>query len=567
MKLSDSRRLTGPNLLTRGPAALVEVVLDPGESSDAAVAAWRTEVERLHGALGLPVPAIAIRIWPGGAACALPGAIDELLALTLVNDFAIESAVEILAGRPPLPLDAARTAIALELARSRNPSLLALQAEASRRGLPFLWDDELVSVGAGQFSRDWPIREIPPCEAIPWAELGTIPIALITGTNGKTTSSRLLARIVRSAGLVAGSTSTEGVTIGDRVIEAGDWTGPDAARLVLRRPDVEVAVLETARGGILRRGLAVDACDGALITNVGSDHFGPYGVGDLATMARTKAVIGSVVRPGGRVVLNGDDAILVALARTFQAEVVLFSTDAASPSVVAHRGRGGEAWIVRDGALVQARGEVELALLPVVEIPITFGGAARYNVENALGVAALATGLGLPRAAIAAGLRSFASGATDNPGRGNLFDVAGVRVLVDFGHNREAVRGVLALVDRLREGRGRLTVVTGAAGDRSDEDFRDVAREIHAHAPHRVLLRDLPDYLRGREPGVVPAIFRAELLRLGMAASAIAIAVSEAEALGRALDEAEPDDFIALLVHLDTDAVAALLSARGARPR
>jgi UDP-N-acetylmuramyl tripeptide synthase len=354
--------------------------------------------------------------------------------------------------------------------------------------------------------------------------------------------------MARLAGLRAGTSSSDGVVIDGRYVERGDWSGPDAARLVLRHPDVDVAILETARGGILRRGLAVETCDAALIINVSSDHLGSYGVDDLETMARVKAV---VARGARTVVLNADDPVLAALP--VAAPVVWFSA-AGSPTA---------RWSVRDGAITDGG----RPLIALAEVPLAFAGHAPYNVENALAAAALATALGIPEAAVVEGLRTFTSSHADNPGRGNVSEAGGVRVIVDFGHNPAAVRGVMRLAGALvaeRRGAaapGRLAVTVGMAGDRPDDEIVEVAREIAAGRPGRVLVRELPDYLRGRAPGAVPALLADALRTAGVAAEAITVVADELAAVRDALAHARPGDVVLVLVHLDP-AVDALIAAR-----
>jgi cyanophycin synthetase len=567
LRLLDSRRLTGPNLLSREPVALAEVGLEPGEDRERAAALWAQETARLCAAVELPLPRTFIRTSARGASLAFAAEIDVLMAATDINDWSVPSAAELLAGRPALEMESAIPPLREKLGLARRPRLLALQREARARGLPFLWDDELVSVGHGARSRSWPIGEPPEISQIPWHELGRVPVALITGTNGKTTSARLLARIAQLAGKTVGLASTDALAVAGRVLEQGDFTGPMAARTVLRHPEVDFAVLETARGGILRRGLAVEEADAALMTNVDDDHLGEYGIDTVDDLARAKAVVGSVVVPSGRVILNADDSRLLKLAGSFVAPTALFSLDASSAAVRDQVARGGEAWALRGEELVQLNPAGIEPILAAAEVALSFGGAARFNLANALGVAALASALGLPRAALLEGLRKFGPNAADNPGRANLALVGGVSVLIDFGHNPHGVRAIAPLAAELRRARGggRLFIISGGAGDRSDDNLRSLARELFAQQPYRVLLRDLDDYLRGRAPGEVPALIAAELIRLGLSAEAVAVAPSEVAALRTALDEARPGDFVLLLVHLDAEGVRATLAERMAQ--
>jgi UDP-N-acetylmuramyl tripeptide synthase len=580
MRLVDARRLTGPNHLARAPLVIVELAFEAGETAEHVLAVYRGELARMREALGLPgAVEMIVRLHRGGAIVGYEAPIDVMLACAEMSEWAAESAADALGGRGARSLETKRDEIAAMLARDRNLRLVALAREAKARGLPFLWDDGVVSVGSGRRSVSFARSDVPEVAAVAWDELGSIPTVLVTGTNGKTTSSRVLARVAKEAGLRVGTTSTGGITVAGEVLEDGDWTGPAAARIVLRRSDVDVAVLETARGGILRRGLAVDSCDAALVTNVSDDHIGLDGIDDVAAMAEVKGVVARAVRSGGAVALNAGDPRLVALAGTLATPVTLFADleDAAGASrvaaravIAAHRAKGGRVVFTRDGAIVSAIGDgaaAEREVIRISEVPITFGGAARYNVENVIGVVATAEALGLSEHAVVRGLRGFAM--HDNPGRGQVTERQGVTVLLDFGHNPEGVRAVMQLVASLRSrgqangnGKGTLTVVTGSPGDRSDQEIVDVARILYESRPDRVLVRELGDYLRGRAPGDVPALYERSLVELGLPADAFAIVGSEVEALERAFDGARPGDFVAVLVHLDHAEVQAFLDAR-----
>jgi UDP-N-acetylmuramyl tripeptide synthase len=567
MLLVDPRRLTGPNLLARTPLVVVELALDVADVLEHARDVYLQELGRMRAALGFfHEPSLIVRAHRGGAVFAYVEPIDVMLACTEMSEWAALSACEILGHRSPLPIEPKATEIEMMLAHDRSPRLLALEAEARRRGLPFLWDDEEVSVGAGAGSETWPRHAAPDVADVRWDSLRSIPIALVTGTNGKTTSTRILARLVKESGVRVGSTSSDGVEIGERMIEEGDWTGPVAARTVLRRKDVDVAVLETARGGILRRGLAMEWCDAALVTNVSEDHTGGYGIDDLAAMTRVKAVPARAVRKSGMVVLNAQDPKLVALAHTFDPAVMFFADldvadDAAKAAVDAHLRHGGRAVVAENGAIVSAAGDRRTALLGVAEVPVTFGGAARHNVENALGAAAAAVGLGVPHAAVVRGLRGFSN--ADNPSRGQVLEHAGVRLMLDFGHNPEGVRKILWLVDALRAGVGRLFVSLASAGDRSDHEIGEMSRWVATAAPELVMLRELPGYLRGRLPGDVPRIFEHSLEAFGFPRAKTVKVASEVESLRIALGRARAGDFVLVLVHLEREEVRAFLAAEG----
>ncbi|HUH03291.1 MAG TPA: Mur ligase family protein [Kofleriaceae bacterium] len=562
MQVENSRRLTGPNLYAASPGAIAEVTWRAGQGDPAvAIAIWREQARRMLEAIGWSGSELYARPYRGGAALFLTAPIDLLMPATEVNEWAIASAVNVLAGQAPAPLEPALQALLAAIEAARWPGLAQLAGAARARRALFLLDDAGCTLGVGPSARSFARGDtLPAPSELAWSTLRTMPIGLITGTNGKTTCSRLVTRMARLAGRRPGNTSSDGVLVDEQLVERGDCSGPAGARTVLRHPDVDIAVLETARGSILRRGLAVERCDAALITNVTVDHLGDYGIDDLATMARVKAL---VARGADTVILNAADPALVELAPTLAGELVYFALDPAAPVISAHRATGGEAWFVRDGQLVRARGTVEHALVAEAEVPITFGGLARYNTENALGSAALARALGLPETAIVAGLRSFTSSQRDNPGRGNQLDLGGVQVLLDFGHNPAAVRAVLVLA-RAMVGSGRLFVAIGMAGDRPDDELAAVAEEIAATRPDAVYLRDLPEYLRGRDPGEVPRILRNGLVAAGLPSAAIIDAADELASIRQALAAARPGDLVLGLIHLD-QGVDTWLADQGAR--
>jgi UDP-N-acetylmuramyl tripeptide synthase len=263
-----------------------------------------------------------------------------------------------------------------------------------------------------------------------------------------------------------------------------------------------------------------------LITNVSADHLGRYGIDDVATMVQVKAVVARVART---LVLNAGDPALVALGGELGKPVTWFGGASREGAWTADDGM-----VCRDGR----------PLLSIDEVPLTFGGRAPYNVENALAAAALATALGLPEDAVIEGLRTFTSSPEDNPGRGNVLEVGGAKVILDFGHNPAAVRGVIALARSLA-GEGALRVTIGMPGDRPDEDLIEVAAAITAGAPAQVVVRELPAHLRGRAHGEVPARLAAAL------GGGVAIVADELTAVRRLLAAAEPGDVLLVLVHLD----------------
>jgi UDP-N-acetylmuramyl tripeptide synthase len=565
MKIGDSRRLTGPNLQHTGAGAVAEVTFEPNELVKDVLAAWEEALDRLLQVFDLEGEPRFIRQYEGGAAIGFAAPIDQLYAATEMNEWAIEWANARMRGEAEPSFEEVVARVRKSVADELNPGILALQREAAAREIPFIWDDDYVSIGMGVRSETWETSALPEVASIEWERLAAIPVVLITGTNGKTTTSRLVTRILKRAGFAVGSTSTDGVCVDEIVVEGGDWTGPGAARMVLRRKDVDVAVLETARGGLLRRGIGVDAADVSLVTNVGDDHLGDYGVQSVPDMARVKNLICSVVKPGGARVLNADDPELVTLGDAYDSPLIWFSVDPENPIVRAHCASGGEAWVCERGEVVRLRGVDRRSVLRVDEIPLALGGAALHNVSNALGAAAIAGSLGVSEAVIAEALRSFGASWTDNPGRCHRARVGGVDFLFDFGHNPHGIRAVLGMARRLLAGRpqSRLAVSIGQAGDRSDRDIHNLAQALMAAEPELVLARDIPGYERGREEGEVARLLRSELLELGMPRGAIQLCRDEMHAVNAGLSWAKPGDLVVTLVHLRREDVACWLAERG----
>jgi cyanophycin synthetase len=375
-----------------------------------------------------------------------------------------------------------------------------------------------------------------------------VPIVAVTGTNGKTTTSRMIAHIMKTAGKRVGMTTTDGIYIDGSQIMAGDMSGPTSARMVLKNPTIDYAVLETARGGILRSGLGYDRCNIAVVTNVSSDHLGLRGVDTMAELARVKAVVPQSVLRDGASVLNADNEWTVDMTRTARGEIIFFSMDEDNPVIRDHMRERGRAVVLREtrqGEMITViEHRRETSLLLASQIPATFEGRARVNIANAIAAvgAALADDVQLDYIRLA--LRTFASSFYQMPGRFNLLDLGGKRVVVDYCHN---LAGLEAMADFVRRMEAEKSVaVISVPGDRSDGDmqaFGDLAGKTF----DRIVIRE-DDNTRGRKSGEISEILRLAAVSGGMDDRNIAVVIDELDAVKHAVEMADKTDLVVLMI-------------------
>jgi UDP-N-acetylmuramyl tripeptide synthase len=541
----ESRRLTGFNVYFSGTGAALETA-GGLLVENAALARWRVNIEAARARLDWPDGPIVARVHRSGASLAFQAPQDQLYTATELNEWAWYDALGLIATAeavgdtaddpPPRqhaatwPREQALQQLQALAADEANPALSALQRAADQHGVVLLADDDMVSLGMGVHSQAWPVDALPAVDDVPWATLRAIPTALVTGSNGKTTTVRLLAAMTRAQGWATSHSCTDGVFFDGQALEAGDFSGPTGARTALRQPLAEAAILETARGGMLRRGLALGRADAAVVTNISVDHFGEYGIHDLDDLAGVKLTVARAVADAGLLVLNADDPVLQRQAPAFAGQrLAWFALDGAHPRLQAHRTEGGTTVGVDDGHLWLHVEGVAHDLGAVADMPLTLGGQAGYNIANAAAAAATASGLGVTPPVIARVLRRFGDARQDNPGRLQRWRFAAMEVVVDYAHNPDGLRGLLQAVGADRRD-GRLGIVVGHAGNREEADLRAVAATAAAFAPERVLLKDVESYLRGREAGEVARIMRDELLQRGLAAGAIGHCPDEVDA-------------------------------------
>lgn len=512
MRYDDGRFLAGPNRFANEPAAALRVALDPSETGEIVA-------ERL--------------------AAAAAGVLASLQK-----------------PETPVALSVGQRTVSVGVAcpnRAWARRLLGLLAAELGFGEGVLGPPDL-----DDFATLPETSEAPPP--------ARVPVVAITGTNGKSTTTRLLARVLRAAEFTPGITTSDGVWIGEQQVLEGDYTGPQGAERALSEPGVDIGVLEVARGGILRRGLGVPFVDVGIVTNVAADHLGLDGVDTLEELIQVKGVVVRAIRPGGTCVLNAADPATPDLCRQAPGRIVLFARDPGIDLVREHLAGSREALLVRDGHVVHAHGRREEVILPVADVPVTLGGVAGHNVENALAAAAGALALSVPPDAVREGLRAFRPSPEENPGRLNLFRHRERTVLVDFAHNPHGLQALLDVADALaRPTGGRVIAVIGTAGDRRDEDITALG-EIAARRCACVVIKRTEQYLRGRSPDSLLALYMEGVARTGLAPDDVPVAADEVSATREALARSSPGDVIAVMCQEQRQELWAMLGSNSAAP-
>lgn len=394
----------------------------------------------------------------------------------------------------------------------------------------------------------------------------SIPSAAITGTNGKTTTTRCLAHILRSAGHRVGWSSSSGVYIDGVQVIDGDYTGHGGARRVLTDRNIDCAVLETARGGILLRGLGYESNDVGVLLNVSEDHLDLHGVKTVETLARVKATVVRTTQADGLVVLNADDPLVLAQQPDMRARVLLTSQDPDNPAIREHVAEGGQCLVLENGVITLLEGGFRDEIVPIAEVPLTYGGKARHMVENALAACAAATGLGVTNSQIGDAMRDFHPDRDHNSGRLNVFELDGVTMVVDFAHNESGLGYLLDFARGLFPDATPLTAIIGTAGDRKDSVFVGLGRTAGERAD-RVLIKTNPKYLRGRTPEGILELVREGLQQAHAEDRQAGVYYSEYDAAIGALENASPGEVIVAMCVEDYVEIMDELTRRGWRER
>ncbi|MEN2775455.1 cyanophycin synthetase [Acetivibrio clariflavus] len=370
----------------------------------------------------------------------------------------------------------------------------------------------------------------------------SIPIVSVTGTNGKTTTTRLIAHVLKVQGKRVGMTTTSGIYIDGQCLMKGDNTGSVSARLLLSNKTIDAAVLETARGGIIRKGLGYDLADVGVITNISEDHLGIDGVNTLEDLAFVKSLVIEAVKSDGYAVINADDKFADYFLKRARSEVILFSKDKHNPLLNNHIEQGKMAVFIENDEIIMINKGIKMHLIKVQDIPITFSGMLECNIENCLAAVSALLGLNMPLEIIERGLKTFLPDTDLNAGRFNIFNMGEFKVMLDYGHNPAGIQEVVKFIKKLEA--KRFVGVVGMPGDRQDSSISKAAR-ICAGAFDRLYIKEDSD-LRGRDAGEVAQIFYDAIIKCGVPKENVEIVYSEGKALEKAILDAQPGDFIVM---------------------
>jgi cyanophycin synthetase len=389
-----------------------------------------------------------------------------------------------------------------------------------------------------------------------------VPVVAVTGTNGKTTTSRMVAHIARTAGRCVGWSSTDGIYVDGALVEPGDYSGPSGAGRVLAQGGVDFAVTETARGGILLKGIGVATNDVSVVTNVSADHLGLHGIDTVDQLAEVKSVVAQITKRTGWAVLNADDPRVLAMRQVTRARPWVFSRHPRSPGIREVLSTGGRATTLIDGWIsVLERDADPDPLVEVVDVPMTLSGLSRFNVENALAAASAALASGLPRESVVEGLMTFRPDPDHNPGRMNVFSLGEVTVVLDLAHNEAGLEALVEIMRGVRAPTSRLLLVLGAVGDRQDS-LIEALGEIAGRDADVVAIGHKERYLRGRTTDELDGLLRAGLARVGM--RRVSSYPTELAALQALAAQARPGDVVGVMCHAERQQLYDWLAAEGA---
>ncbi len=540
--LVELRVLEGPNLYF--PRAAIKLTLDIGTLATAS----EETVSRLAARIGLATSR------PGAPESGFRTRFAMRAVERLVRAVAKEAGTSRLAVRVRPTSDPQQLVVAYPWRRRERAQELGRAVAEVLDSIPFGGLDDAVSRAAERVARSEP-------GAAPHTIKPQVPVVAVTGTNGKTTTSRMIAHLARTDGRHVGWSNTDGIYIDGELVEAGDYSGPSGAGRVLEHPEVELAVTETARGGILLKGIGLTRNDVSVVTNVSADHLGLQGIDTVDQLAEVKAVVPRITRKEGWAVLNADDPRTYAMRAVVKAQPWVFGREPDSPAIRETLNDGGRATTVIDGWVTVLRpGADPDPLIELVDVPMTLAGLSRFNVENTLAAASAALAVGIPRDVVVEGLRSFRPDAEHNPGRMNFFSISEVTVVIDLAHNEAGLEALIEIMNGVRGPDARLLLGLGVVGDRQDELIEKLA-EIAARDTDVIAIGHKERYLRGRTTEELDALLRAGAERVGV--TGIPAYPTEVACLSALVGQALPGDVVGLMCHAQREEVYDWIAAAG----
>ncbi|WP_245644421.1 Mur ligase family protein [Nocardioides jensenii] len=540
--LIELRILEGPNLYF--PRAAVKLTLDIAALADAP----DDRAARLSRRIGLK------NARPGAAGSGFRQRFAARAVARLVRSVASEAGTARLAVRVRTTSDPHQLVVAFPWRHRTRAEALGRSVAEVLDGLPSADIESLISEVAERLS------SVEPGPA-PTTIRPKIPVVAVTGTNGKTTTSRMIAHIARTRGLLVGWSNTDGIYIDGELVEPGDYSGPSGAGRVLAHEQVELAVTETARGGILLKGIGLTRNDVSVVTNVTADHLGLQGIDTVDQLAEVKSVVPQITRPDGWAVLNGDDPRVLAMRQVIKAKPWVFSRDPDSPAIREALNAGGRATTVIDGwvAVIEPGKDAD-PLVELVDVPMTLAGLSRFNVENTLAAASAALAIGLPRETVVEGLRTFRPDAEHNPGRMNFFSVGEISVVMDLAHNEAGLEALIEIMNGVRRPGARLLLGLGVVGDRQD-DLIEKLGEIAGRDADVLAICHKEKYFRGRTMEELDELMRAGAERVG--ATHIVSWPTEVSGLEALVAQAQPGDVVGIMCHAERQACYDWIAEKG----
>ncbi len=546
-------RLMGPNLFFSKPGAVLDATLNPADMRDInqIVDLWYKELNRVMAALNWRGYQAVHDIYSNGIKFAIT-APDDLLFVAAFSIREIwDSVYRWYKTGSPTPLVDILNELVPDLRRHLDLKFRVICDEARRRSLNVFHEKYDVCIGSGVSAYRCDIDDVV-LEDIPWNDIKEIPTVIVTGTNGKTTTVRLTAYIIRHAQRKVGYCSTDWVVVGDQVVETGDMSGPTGNLRVMVNSEVEIAVLEAARGGLVRRGLIVDFVSAATVTNISEDHLGQDGIETIEDLARAKCLVYQAVRPDGYCIINIDDKEIYKRVFSISGQKIIITQRALTNVDVAKA--INEACYVcytRDNTFYWKTKDTEQLIATYAEVPITANGNALHNVENTMHAICLSFSLGLTIEEIRAGITTYENTVANNRGRANVFKYNGATIIVDFAHNPAAMSAILNMCKAYKASDSEFSVLVGNTGNRLNMTDNICQSIVDANVD-KIMIKEIPNFLRGAKLGEIPKMLEDSLLRKGVNKNKIMMIESEENALTYILSTIKSGDVCAFLCHSDT---------------